>query len=202
MIIRHSAGHGVFHAAGLRAHSAVAAATADKRGHIALSRVAEAQRAVNEDLRLDGCVAAYELYLLERKLAGKHSAGKPHLGSSLNACKIVYAHLGAGVQRNIRNCLSEHGQQAEILHEYRGCTEVGDSASKPGSLFHLPVADKGIHRDINLAVSYTAVSYRLFKFLFVKILSTPARIEDAQAHIHRISAVLNRRYDRFRRAGG
>ena len=106
--VGHSAGHGVLHAAGLGAHAAVAAAAADERGHVALSRVAEAQRAVDEYLRLDARMLCDKLYLLKRQLTREHSACQPHLGRGLDACKIVYAHLGAGVQRDIRHGASEH----------------------------------------------------------------------------------------------
>ena len=103
MAVGHSAGHGILHAAGLGAHAAVAAAAADERGHVALSRVAEAQRTVDEYLGLDRRVLRDKLYLLKRQLTGEHRTRQPHFGCGLDACKIVYAHLCAGVQRNIGN---------------------------------------------------------------------------------------------------
>ena len=118
-IIVHIAAETVLHAAGLGAHAAVAAAPADQGRHIALTGMAEAERAVDKNLGLDARVPADKPDLLKTQLAGEHGAGKAHLGRGLDPGETVNAHLGAGVQRDIRHSAVQTGGQAEILHQYR-----------------------------------------------------------------------------------
>ena len=163
MAVLKSAAHGVFHAAGLGAHAAIAAAAAYKRRHVALPRMAEAQRSVDEYLRFYRRMLCYELYLLETQLARKDCTGKSHLGGRLDAGKVMDAHLGARVQRNIRHGLSQYAQEPEILHKDGVRAEIRYAPGKLDGLLHLPVADERVHRDIDLAVAYAAVSDRLFQ---------------------------------------
>ena len=67
-----AAAHAVLHPAGLGAHAAVAAAPPDQGGHVALAAVAEAERAVDEDLRLDGGVGGDGADLAAVQLSGEH----------------------------------------------------------------------------------------------------------------------------------
>ena len=164
--------------------------------------MAEAQCTVDKYLRFYRRMFCYELYLLETQLARKDCTGKSHLGRCLNAGKVMDAHLGARVQRNIRHGLSQYAQEPEILHKDGIRAEIRHAPCKLDSLLHLPVADERVHRDIDLAVAYTAVSDRLFKFLVAEIFCSAASIEYSKSHIHRIRAVLNGGNDRLRRACG
>ena len=202
MTVLKSAAHGVFHAAGLGAHAAIAAAAAYKRRHIALPRMAEAQRSVDEYLRFYRRMLCYELYLLETQLARKDCTGESHLGRCLNAGKVMDAHLGARVQRNIRHGFFQNAQEPEILHKDGVRAEIRYAPGKLDGLLHLPVADERVHRDIDFAVAYAAVSDRLFKLLVAEIFCSASSVEYSKSHIHRIRAVLNGGNDRLRRACG
>ena len=164
--------------------------------------MAEAQSAVDEDLRLYRRVLRDKFYLLKAELARQNGAGQPHLGRGLNAGKVVYAHLRARVQRDIWNGPFQNTQKSDILNQYCVRSKVRYAPGKLGGLLHLTVANKRVHRDIDLAAAYAAVPHRLFKFLVAEILRSAASIEYSQSHIDRIRAVLYGGNDRLRRACG
>ena len=201
-VVIHPPAEGILHAAWLGAHTAVAAAAAYQRGHIALAGVAEAQRAVDEHLRLYRRILRYVLYLLKTQLSRQHGASHAHLRRSLNAGQIVYAHLGARMQGNIRQCLPDRGHEAEILYNY----PVRAASRREARVLHgrayLSVVHERVERDVHLAAAHMAVTNGLLKFLICKILCAAAGIEVAKAHIYRVRAVLHSGDDRFRRSGG
>ena len=201
MAVLKAAAHGVFHAAGLSAHTAVAAAPADERGHIALPRMAEAQRAVDKYLRFYRRTLCDEFYLLKRQLPGEHSAGKAHFGRRLDSGEVVDAHLRAGVERYVWQGPPQDGQQPQILHQYRRSAQLRHPAGQSDRFLHLPVTHQRVHGDIDLAVSDAAVAHCPFKLLVAEVFRAPAGIEVSKSHIYGVRAVLNRGYDRLRRAG-
>ena len=88
-ILVHTPGEGVGHPAGLGAHTPVAAAPPDEAGHVALAGVAEAQRAVAEDLRLDAGVFCNKADLLQAQLPGQHRSRQAKLRRRFHAGKIM-----------------------------------------------------------------------------------------------------------------
>ena len=89
-------------AAGLGADAAVSASSADEGTHVALTGMAKAQCAVNENLNLYRGAMGNFTDLLNVKLARQDSACYAKLGSRLNARDAVNAHLCAGMKRHIR----------------------------------------------------------------------------------------------------
>ena len=85
----HAAGEGVGHAAGLGAHAPVAAAPPDEGGHVTLAGVAEAQRAVAEDLRLNAGMLGDKTDLLQAQLPGQHGSRQAKLRRRFHAGKIM-----------------------------------------------------------------------------------------------------------------
>ena len=85
----HAAGEGIGHAAGLGTHAPVAAAPSDEGGHVTLAGVAEAQRAVAEDLRLNAGMLGDKTDLLQAQLPGQHGSRQAKLRRRFHAGKIM-----------------------------------------------------------------------------------------------------------------
>ena len=201
-IVVHPAAEGVGHAAGLGAHAAVAAPAADQRGHIALPAVAEAQRAVDEDLGLDGSAGGDVTDLIDRQLAREHGARESHLGRGLDPGEIVDAHLRAGVQGNVRQRGAQRAHEPEILHDQSVGAERGDEPRLGDGRFRFTVVHERVERDIDPAAADAAVAHGLLKLFLGKVFRSAAGVEVAQTEIDRVGAVLYGGNDGFRRAGG
>ena len=157
---------------------------------------------MHKDLCLYRGVPGYELYLFHAELAGQDRAGHAHLGRGLDPGEIVYAHLRAGVQRDVGQGLTDGVGEAEILNDYT----VGAAVrGKPGGLnrrAYLPVVDERVERHIHLAAANAAVAHGALKLLVGEIFRAAPGVEISQTHIYSIRTVLYRGYDRLRRAGG
>ncbi len=116
-VIVHAPAEGILHAARLRTHAAVAAAPSDKAGHITLPGMAEAQRAMDEYLRLYWSVFRNVFYLLKAQLARKHCARQPHLRRRLHAGEVVDAHLRARMEGNVRQGAAYRRDKPQILND-------------------------------------------------------------------------------------
>ena len=89
-------------AAGARTGAAIAAAPAQKGGHIALAAHAHAQRTVDEALSLDAAVLCDMLHLGQAQLTRQHHPGKAQLLQFQCALQGVDAHLGRAVPGQLR----------------------------------------------------------------------------------------------------
>ena len=201
-VIVHGAAHGVLHPAGLGAHAPVAAAAADQGGHIALAGIAHAQGAVDKDLDLDGAVAADIGDLLPAQLPGQHHPAHAHLRRGLDPGQIVQAHLGAGVQRDIRQGLAHGLDEAQVLDDDAVGPQVGGQPGRIHRRPDLPVVDQGVQGHIDLAAPDPAVAHGLGKFLVGEVLRAPAGVEVPHAQVHRVRAVLHGGDHGFGRSGG
>ena len=201
-MVVHASAEAVLQATGLGAHAAVAAALADQGRHVALSGVAEAQRAVDEDLDLDGRVFGDVADLFEIELPGEHGPRHAELGRGLDALEVVDGHLGAGVQRDVRQILADGGGETQILHEDRVRSGVTRELRGLERRLDLPVAHEGVERDVDLAAADAAIAHGLLKFFLGKVFGSAAGVEIAHAEIDRVGAVLYGGNDGFRRAGG
>ena len=89
-------------AAGSRTRAPVAAASAQKGGHIALAAHAHAQRTVDEALSLDAAVLCDMLHLGQAQLTRQHHPGKAQLLQFQCTLQGVDAHLGGAVPGQLR----------------------------------------------------------------------------------------------------
>ena len=87
---------------GARTGTAVAAAPAQKGGHIALAAHAHAQRTVDEALGLDAAVLCDVLHLGQTQLTRQHHPGKAQLLQLQCTLQGVDAHLGGAVPGQLR----------------------------------------------------------------------------------------------------
>ena len=88
--------------AGARTGAPVAAAPAQKGGHIALAAHAHAQRTVDEALGLDAAVLCDVLHLGQAQLTRQHHPGKAQLLQLQCTLQGVDAHLGGAVPGQLR----------------------------------------------------------------------------------------------------
>ena len=88
--------------AGTCTGAAVAAAPAQKGGHIALAAHAHAQRTVDETLGLDAAVLCDVLHLGQTQLTRQHHPGKAQLLQLQCTLQGVDAHLGGAVPGQLR----------------------------------------------------------------------------------------------------
>ena len=88
--------------AGSRTGAPVAAASAQKGGHIALAAHAHAQRTVDEALSLDAAVLCDMLHLGQAQLTRQHHPGKAQLLQFQCALQGVDAHLGGTMPGQLR----------------------------------------------------------------------------------------------------
>ena len=93
-------------AAGLSAGTPVAAASADNGAEGALTGVAHTKSAVGKDLHLRRTVPADGGNVPAGQLTGQHHTGKAQLCRPACAPQRVQAHLGAGVEGQLRRRLT------------------------------------------------------------------------------------------------
>ena len=112
---------GVGQAAGLGTQAAIARALTDDRRHVALTRVAHAQRTVHKDLGFHACLAGDLLDLVQRTLTRQYNAGKSQFLGLQRTVQRVNGHLGGRVQRQVRCMLTNEPCKTQILHDERIC---------------------------------------------------------------------------------
>ena len=164
--------------------------------------MAEAQRAVDKNLDLDGGVGGDESDLVESELPCKHDAGDAHLGCGVNAPEVVHAHLSAGVKGQVGTYGAEHHSNAEVLNDYGVNTGFGDKASHPGNGLHLPVGGESVEGDIHLAAALAAISDGIEKFLLCEVFCAASGVEVAETQINGVGAALHSGNDRLGASGG
>ena len=161
--------------------------------------MAEAQRAVAEDLRLDAGVLGDKLDLLQAQLPGQHRPGQPHLRRGFHAGEVMDAHLGAGVKRNVRQSGADGLDEAQILDDNAVGAQVGSQLCRGDGRLQLPVVHQGVQGHIDLAAPDAAIAHGFFKFFVGKILGAAAGVEIPHSQIHGVRPVLDGGDDRFRR---
>ena len=92
--------------AGSRTRAPVAAASAQKGGHIALAAHAHAQRTVDEALSLDAAVLCDMLHLGQAQLTRQYHPGKAQLLQFQCALQGVDAHLSGTMPGQLRGDLT------------------------------------------------------------------------------------------------
>ena len=138
----------------------------------------------------------------EAQLPGQYRPGQAHFGGGLHPGQIMYAHLGAGMDGQIRQRLPDGPHQAQILHDDAIRPAAGGQPGGGHGRLHLPVSHQGVQGHIDLAAPDAAVAHGLFKIFLTEVLGAPAGIEVPQAHIYGVRPVLHGGNHRLRRPGG
>ena len=188
-------------AAGLGAGTPVAAAAADEGAHLALAGIAHTQRAVAEDLDFGGAAPAGGGCVRPGTLAGDDHPLTAVPVQLVNAAAGKYAHLGAGVERKIRQRLPQQIEKPPVLHQHGIHTQT---AGRPGGVQRqrqLPVCQQGVQGQKDPDAPDVAVSDGGGKFLIGEVFGAPAGVEVPPAQIHRAAAALHGGPQRLRRPG-
>ena len=188
--------------AGLGTAPSVAAALPHHGAQGALTGVAHAKGAVDEDLDLSGAAPDDGADVLPGELPGQHHPLHAQLGGLPGASQGKEGHLGAGVDGQIRRDLPGQGKNAPVLDQDGVDAHFGGPAQGRGGLGKLPVRDQGVQREIYLYPPQVAVVHRLLKLPVGKILCVFAGIEVAKAHIDGVRAGLHGGHQGVPRPGG
>ena len=189
-------------AAGLGALAPVAGAGAHHRRKIALAGIAHAQGPVDEDLDLDGAVAADIGDVLPAQLPGQHHPADAQGRSLLDALQRVDAHLGGGMDRHLGGHLPQQGHQAQILDDKGVHPGPDRRGNDRADLLQLPVRRQGIQREMDLNPPDMAITHSIRQLVQGKVLGVLPGIEGAGAQINRVGSTLDRRAQGVHGTGG
>ena len=157
---------------------------------------------MTKHLRLNGGVFRNEAYLVQIKLPRQHRSRYAHLRRALNAREIMYAHLGACVDRHVGQGCTHRADKPHVLHDKPVGSEVARKAGRADGPLDLAVVHEGVERDVHPAAAYAAVAHGFFKFIIRKVFCPPAGVEVAHSQIYGVRSVLNGGDNGLRRSGG
>ena len=183
--------------AGLGAQAPVAAAGADHGGEEALAGIAHTLGAVAEHFDLNGGMGADVADLIPGKLPGQHRPGAAQIRRPLHAVQIHNAHLGAGVDGQIRSRPAHQIQYAQILHQHRVRPCVGGKAHLLRRAGQLRVREQRVQGQIDLDAPDVTVFHRLGELFRGEIFCVAPGIIITKAQIDRPRAALNGGGDRL-----
>ena len=189
-------------AAGLGAGAPVAAAAPDEGAEFALAGVAHAKGPVAEDLHLGGAGLAGRGGVLLGALPGDDHPLTAVLIQFPDAAASEHAHLGAGMEGQVRQGLPQQVEKAPVLHQDGVHPQA---AGHPGGLQgqgQLPVRQQGVQGQKDPDAPDMAVPDGGGKFLIGEVFGAPAGVEISPAQIHRAAAALDGGPQRLRRSGG
>ena len=179
-------------AAGLRALAAVGAAPAPGLRRETLTGVSHAQRAVNEDLEFAIGGGAYGAHLVERKLTRQGDAARAQLLGQPHAVRAGDAHLGAGVDGQLRCDPPRQARDAQVLDDNGVRASLGDGCQAARRLRYFVVEDQGIEGDVALHAAPVQSGHDL-RQLGEREAYFGTRTEMVQSEIDRVRACLDGR---------
>ena len=157
---------------------------------------------MDEHLHLGGTIPANLLCILRGALPGDDHP-LTAVDGHFTACPGgKHAHLGAGVEGQVRQGLPQQVKKPPVLHQHR----VHPQAAGLGGDFHspgqLPVGQQGVQCQKDPDAPEVAVAQGVRELLIGKIFGAPAGVEVAPAQIHRVGAVLDSGPQSLRGTGG
>ena len=135
------------------------------------------------------------------QLTGKHHTFHTQIGGLLCAAQTHQAHLGAGMDRQIRRHFPGQGEDAPILHQYGVHAAAAGEAQQLGGLFQLPVTQQRVEGQINFGTPQMAILHRRQKVFGSEVLGAASGIEGAYAQIDGVGSVLYCRHHGLPGAG-
>ncbi len=210
-LVAEVADHAVDHefvrqAAGLGAFAAIGRAATERFARQALAGISDAERAVDEDLEvqggaLGGLFRLHLLHLRNRDLAAKHGERSAEATSVIDARRARHRHLRRGVDREVGRDATDEAADAGVLDD--GGVDAGrdDRAERARGLGEFVGEDQRIERHVALHAAAMQVGHELRQVGLFEVLSPDAGVEAADAEEHRVGAVLDRRADAVPFAG-
>ena len=129
-------------------------------------------------------------------------SGAAQLRRHAHALQGVEAHLGAGVQGQVRQGPAQEVKQPPVLHQHRVHPQAG---GRPGGLQgrrQFPVRHQGVQGQKDPDAPLMAVGQGIGKLLVGKIFRAPAGVEGTPAQIDGVRPALDRCPQGLRGPGG
>ena len=210
-LVTEVADHAVDHefvrqAAGLGAFAAVGRAATERFARQALAGISDAERAVDEDLEVEGGALGglfrlHLLHLRDRDLATEHGERSAQTAGVIDARRARHRHLRRGMDREVRRDAADEAADAGVLDD--GGVDAGrdDRAERARGLGEFVGKDQRIERHVALHAAAVQVGHELRQVRLFEVLGPDAGVEAADAEEHRVGAVLDRRADAVPFAG-
>ena len=183
----------------LGAGSAVSRASAsasEHTAHLALPRIAHAERPVHEHLyihrRFHGTAACRQFRdLVKRKLSCRHYPAKAHLCRSRHSLLVVKSALRRKVERKIRQVFMEQSGQAHVLHYDGVDSEPVNIVAVIECPRKLAVGYQSVDGHVDLYSVCVRVVYRVRQFFVAEVVGEYPGIESHAAHVYGVSTVVH-----------
>ena len=153
--------------------------------------MAETKCPVDKDFGLNRSIFRDKTNLFQAEFPRKHHTCQTHLGCCFRTCQIVDTHLGAGMQREIRQSIPQHSNQPDILYNNAVGSVFRCHTGATNRTLNLSVINECIERGIYFAATYSAVSCCFFEFLSCEIFGSSPCIVITEPEIHCVRTVLN-----------
>ena len=157
---------------------------------------------MGEDLDLGGAVPADGLGVPGGALPGDDHPLAAELRGLAGAAGGEKAHLGAGVEGEVRQGLAQEGEEAPVLDQHRVHPQAGGQAGALQGLRQLPVAEEGVEGQEDPDAPLMAVAEGGGKVLLREVFGAAAGIEAAHAEVDRVRPGLHGGPQGLRRPGG
>lgn len=183
-------GEDVVLAARLRARAPIRAPLRDHAGHVALSGVGDAERAVHERLeskRRNG--GANRADVVERVLARKDDAIDAELPHHFGSALVVHGHLRRPVNFEIRIDALNQPDQAKVLDDDRVNTEIDRFAEEHQRIDELGGLDENVQREVDATTTLMRDAARFAKLLERELRAVVAGVEARRAHVDGVGAI-------------
>ena len=157
---------------------------------------------MDKGLHLGGAVLANGLRLLPGALPGQDHPLTAVPGDLAGAAGGKKAHLGAGVEGQVRQGLPEQVKKAPVLDQHRVHPQPGGGAGGFQGLGQLPVREEDVQGEEDPRSPDMAPGQGLGELLLREVPGPPAGVEGPPAQIDGVRAVLHGGPQRLRGAGG
>ena len=144
---------------------------------------------MDKDLHLRGTAPANGLRLLPGALPGQDYPLAAVPGDFAGAAGGEKAHLGAGVEGQVRQGLSEQVKKAPVLDQHRIHPQPGGGAGGFQGLGQLPVRQENVQGEKDPHAPDMAVRHSLGELLLREVPGPPAGVEGPPAQVHGSCAV-------------
>ena len=166
-----------------------------------MPRVADAERTVYKDLRLNGGVPDEAAQILPAHLPGADHTGKARFFQQAGGFRAVSRQLGACVQLD-RDPAAYFLCGADVGDDQGVRTAQIRHLCRPEKIVQLPVPDQGVGGDVDPGAESVGTTDSLGKLFGGEISGVEPCVESDPAQINGVGAALDRRFQRLKRAGG
>ena len=210
-LVAEIAAHAVDHefvgqAAGLGAFAAIGRAAAERFARQALAGIGDAERAVHEDLEVEGGALGglfrlHLLHLRDRDLTAEDGERGAETAGVIDARRARHRHLGRGMNREVGRDAADEAADAGVLDDGGVDARRDDRAERACGLGEFVGEDQRVEGHVALHAATVQIGHQFRQVSLFEVLGPHAGVEAADAEEHRVGAVLDRRADAVPFAG-